>query len=334
MEAAKNAGLNVRGLINEPTAAAVYLSNNQKGLFVIMDLGGGTFDVTIVDSRYGPFMVQATDGRILGGDNLDRAIMKYLSKNAGVQSFLLNQETQLKLLIQCAEYKKQMSDAYPNEIVLDLSEYGGYKDFHFTPDNYRLLVKSTFNVTIELTKRLIEKNISDEDYKILLVGGSTKDRYYQELLRKEFGEKLAEVKNYDQDTVVAKGVTMCAHLLERGEFETVVHDVTKSLSVSLTDGTCDRLVEANSIIPLSTKKMYTNDIKSDTIHLSLYQGNNLLVKDNELIGDMYYKLDREYEAHEAIVYVTISIDSNGLIHLECASPLCKPQSVVLDRHCV
>ena len=84
IEAAEEAGLNVRGIVNEPTAAAMYIAQQRKGLFVVYDLGGGTFDVSIIDSRFGAYDVQATSGCTVGGDNFDKTLVKYFVKNAKV----------------------------------------------------------------------------------------------------------------------------------------------------------------------------------------------------------------------------------------------------------
>lgn len=331
VEAASTAGLNVVGLINEPTAAAAYIAKGKKSLFVVMDLGGGTFDVSIVDSRFGPYIVQASDGIVpCGGSNLDYEIMRYLSKQAKVPIFMMNKEAKNSFKIKCQEYKITMSENYPNDVTFDLSEFDGPKSFKFKSKDYKALMEMVFKRTVEKTKRLIENNIPGETFDILLVGGSTKDPYYRDMVVSMLKHDVAPL-TYDPDRVVAQGAAYCAMLKEQGKFNTTVHDVTKALSVGCADGTCKNLIEANSSIPCVVSEMFTNDQDCEVLHLELYQGASPLSKENEYIGELNYPYGREVKAHEGIVYVTIAVDDKGTIEFKCNESLQDPVVVRLNR---
>jgi len=331
VEAAVAAGFNVIGLINEPTAAAAYIARSKKSLFVVMDLGGGTFDVSVVDSRYGPYIVQATDGRIIGGDNLDRNIMKYLTKQAKVPWFLMDEERRNAFRIACTGFKLQMSHNYGKDVIIDLSEFNGPAEFKFKKTDYIKLMVMSFKETIDLTHKIINENLADEDYEILLVGGSTKDPYYQAMVKEEFGKDHVAKIDYDPDRVVAQGAAYCAMLTEQGKFSTKVHDVTKGLMIGRDNGICTPIVEPNSSIPLSVTEMYSNAEDSDKLYIPLYQGTSAMQKDNELIGELYYPYGVIRPANTGIVYVTVEIDTDGVITFKCAEPMRDPVVVKLDR---
>ena len=170
--AADDAGLNVKGLVNEPTAAAMYIARNKKSLFVVYDLGGGTFDVSIIDSRFGSYDVQATTGRIVGGDNFDKNIMRNFIKEGKIPIQNLNTEDRMALQHFAAKKKIELQKTQ-GDIVVDLSKWGG-KSYLFTVDTYKAIMKITFADTINDIRTLIKTYIpNSEKFEILLVGGST-----------------------------------------------------------------------------------------------------------------------------------------------------------------
>lgn len=331
VEAATQANLNVIGLINEPTAAAAYLSQNKKGLFVVMDLGGGTFDVSIIDSRYGSYIVMATDGRVVGGDDLDNNIYRFLKKKANLKTFLFNNERRNKLRIFCTAMKVKMAENFGKNVTFDLSEFDGVTDFVFTHREFAQIVALTFNETISLTKSLIEQNIPGETYDIVLVGGSTKNPYYKELVAHNFGKECIMPMNYDPDRVVAQGAAYCAMLKERGEFDQQIQDVTKGLLIGVEEGRCQMLVEPNSVIPLSVTQMFCNYEEAERIRIPLFQGNKMMQKDNELIGELVFDFDEMKEPGDGVVYVTIEVNVDGIIKLRCEEPLGESKEVSITR---
>lgn len=329
-EAARNAGLNLRGLVNEPTAAAMYIAKNKKGLFIVYDLGGGTFDCSIIDSRFGAYDVQATSGRIIGGDNFDKMLMKHFLKEAKIPIHKLSPELRIKLQHFCAYAKVQMQK-HRKDMEIDLAPFHGCKMI-FKESAYIDLMKMAFDDTINCMKSLIADYIPDNEvYDILLVGGSTHCPYLREWIAEVTGQEPAPI-TYDPDRVVALGAAMYAELVDNGTVDTVVSDVTKALSIGLHDGTVSVIVPANSKIPLSIEHMFVNPAEATKLQLDLYQGESTFAKDNECIGTLIWEYDYLVPAQEGQVIVTISIDNAGLITFSANELLREPKTIVLDRH--
>lgn len=329
VEAAKAAGLTVRGLVNEPTAAAMYIAQSRKGLFVVYDLGGGTFDCSIIDSRFGTYDVQATSGCTIGGDDFDRNIMKYLIKNGTVPFHKMSNEQRLGLQHFSKKVKERMQREQA-EFEIDLTQFAGH-NLVFTPDVYKQLMKLTFSETIDCMIKLIRQWIPyDEVYDIMLVGGSTHCPFLQEWITESVHKKPAPL-TYDPDRVVAQGAALYASIVEAGQIDAQVSDVTKALSIGLYDGTVSTLIPANSKIPTSMDKMFTNPVAADKLVIDLYQGESAFVKDNEKIGSLEWDFGEQKEAHEGQVIVKIEVDNTGMITFS-ANELLKPaKTVVLKR---
>lgn len=329
MSAAKEAGLNVRALVNEPTAAAMYIAQDKRGLFVVYDLGGGTFDCSIIDSRFGAFDVQATDGCKIGGDNFDINIMKYFLKNGRVPIQRLNKDARFEIQHYATAMKIQMQkQRIP--LKADLTQWGGIC-LDFTPEIYVQLMKLSFSDTITCMKKLLAAWIpSTERYDILLVGGSTHCPYLCEWIEEVTGQKPNEL-TYDPDRVVAQGAALYADLLERGVLHTQVSDVTKQLGIGLWDGTISVIVPANSKVPLSIEKMFTNNIEGDKLELDLYQGQGAMIQDNECIGTLIYDYGQVMAPRDGQVIVNLVIDSSGLITLTAKNLLGAAQTITIKR---
>lgn len=329
-EAAKLAGLNVVALINEPTAAAMYISKTRKQLSVVYDLGGGTFDVSIIDSRFGNYDVQASDGLILGGDDFDTAIFRHVCKGAKVAVHHLSKNDIMALKIQCAKWKIQMQQER-RDITLDLSMWGGSNSFIFTEQSYIALMKLTFSETITKTKDVIAEAIPYGDaYDIVLVGGSTRCPYLREWLTRELGQAPVELF-YDPDRVVAQGAAMYADLIAKGEADVMVSDVTCALSIGLSDGTVRVIIDKNSKLPITNSTMAYNDKASDKMQLDIYQGDSKLASQNEHIGRVVYDFGKIVEAYEGCVEVTMAVDVSGVITFTCQELLKEPVVTTLVR---
>lgn len=329
-EAAKLAGLNVVALINEPTAAAMYISKTTKQLSVVYDLGGGTFDVSIIDSRFGNYDVQATDGLIVGGDDFDTAIFRHLCKTGKVAVHHLNKERIMALTMQCTKWKIAMQKER-HDLHVDLSEWGGASDCLFTEQSYIAIMKMTFGETITKAKNVIAEAIPYGDvYDIVLVGGSTRCPYLREWLTKELGQAPVEL-TYDPDRVVAQGAAMYADLIATGESDAMVSDVTCALSIGLSDGTVRVIIDKNSKLPISDSTMAYNDKASDKMQLDIYQGDSKLASQNEHIGRVIYDFGRVVEAYDGCVEVTMAVDTSGVITFTCQELLKEPVVTKLVR---
>lgn len=328
--AAELAGLNVKHLVNEPTAAAMYIAKNKKGLFVVYDLGGGTFDCSIIDSRFGTYDVQATSGRSEGGDNFDRCIMQNFIKEGNIPFSGMKTEMARAALQHYAARIKIKMQKVRGPIEVDLSPWNG-NTYLFTPETYIALMKMTFSKTIECMQKLIKQWIPDNElFEILLVGGSTHCPFLRTWIEETTGRATAPL-TYDPDRVVAQGAALYASIVEEGTISTKVSDVTKELSIGLYDGTVSSIVPANSKIPLSVEKIFSNPVPASSLILDLYQGESMFIKDNECIGKLVWDYDSPMDVNEGQVIVTVAIDASGVITFS-ANELLKPAKVVvLDR---
>ena len=329
VKAANLAGLEVVTLINEPTAAAIYLSKGKQALSVIYDLGGGTFDVSVIDSRFDNYDVQASDGCVVGGDNLDNAILRHLMKEADLKRHNLTQEEYNSLARLATKSKIRLQKA-KGDIEVDLTPYGR-GIITLREEVYKELMKLTFADTILKTRRVIQQSIpSGEMYNIILVGGSTRCPYLREWLAEEFGQE-PEPLTYDPDRVVAQGAAAYAHMLMTGEAEEIVSDVTKALSIGMDDGSARHIISENSKVPIEETTFIYNNNKSQFLRVNLYQGNSLIAANNELIGTLVYDYGKIMEPTEGEVIVTVTVEHDGIIHFSCKQLLGESVEVTLDR---
>ena len=326
---AEMAGLNVKALVNEPTAAAMYIAKDKKGLFVVYDLGGGTFDVSIIDSRFGTFDVQATSGCDIGGDDFDAAIMKFFVKKGKIPVVRMDKNAWAALQHFAAKQKIKLQKAM-DTITVDLSHFGG-QAIEFTVQEYKDVMKLAFSETLNCLQSLIRQWIpTSEVFEILLVGGSTHCPYLREWIEQVVGMKTAPL-TYNPDKVVAQGAALYADIYSKGGIGTHVSDVTKGLSISLYDGTCSVVVPHNSKIPLSMEKVFTNPVDAAKLELNLYQGEHVLAKDNDYIGQIVWEYDSPRPARTGQVIVTLTIDASGVITFTAGELLHKPKVIVLKR---
>lgn len=329
IEAAELCGLKVHGLVNEPTAAAMYIAQQRKGVFVIYDLGGGTFDVSIIDNRFGAYDVQATSGTMIGGDNFDKMLMKYFIKNACIPFHKMNEESRM-LLQHVSKQHKETMQQLRSDYEVDFSAYGG-RSMLFKKDDYVQLMKLTFADTITCMNSLIRKWIPEgEVFEIYLVGGSTHCPFLQDWISEETGKRPAQL-TYDPDRVVAQGAALYAHFVSTGEIHAKVSDVTKALSIGLYDGTVSNVIPHNSKIPLSMEKMFTNPVKASSLEIDLYQGESMFAKDNDKIGTLVWDFDEPVEAQCGQVIVEIAVDAMGVITFSARELLKAPKVIILER---
>ena len=312
-QAAIDAGLTPRAVINEPTAAAIYACENYKDLIIVYDLGGGTFDVTIIDARTGNYFIIASDGNSrLAGDNLDRAIANVALDFCKIPIRFRRYENMQKLYNACRDAKERISmsgvDQYINVPDMGL-------DYRLTLDKYLELMKTTFMPTIELTKELIDTYVMDIDNpKLLFVGGSTADPYLREWVKENLG--LEEFKpDVNPSYLVAHGISKYAEMLEDGRAEAEIIDVTSRISIELDTGLTETLIEENSNIPIAESRVFSNSQDGSTLDINVYQGNELLASENEFIGKLLFDFGREVKAGEGMVEVTITVDRNGILHV-------------------
>lgn len=319
-DAAEKAGLVVRGLINEPTAAAIYVCRDIKDLVVVYDLGGGTFDVTILDPRAGNYFVVATDGDgHLAGDNFDDALADIALKEQNVRIRFCTPTNKkiLKSKIRIAKEAMQKS-GLPQYIDMEMFNV---PDWKLTKEVYVDTMKKVFAPTVRLTKQLIQMNLmSDEKPRIVFVGGSTACPFLRKWVIEETG---LESIDYDiqPDLIVAKGVALYAKMVEDGTATTEVDDVTKCLCIEDNIGMAEVIVEKNTLIPVTEVRIFDNTEKTRYLNINLYQGDSVYCKENEYIGTLVYDYGEVREVGDGQVEVEITVDHNGRISLSCTDIL-------------
>ena len=313
-KAAEKAGLNPRALLNEPTAAALYACKDYKDLIVVYDLGGGTFDVTILDARCGYYFVIATDGNAhLAGDNLDRAIAELAMKFCKVKIKDRSKTNLQNLYNKCRIAKEHITSGSDVEFI-ELPEMGVM--FKLDKDTYIETMKRVFQPTIDLTKNVISSNLMEMDRpKLLFVGGSTNDKYLREWVDEELGLEHFEI-DCDPSFIVAKGIARYAEMVGNGQEQVELNDVTCRLAVGMYNGLTETVIPANSQIPTSDTFIGNNSEETDRLIINLYQGDDLTEKAENYIGTLEYNYGRIVKANEGIVEIKVSVDRNGMISLQ------------------
>ena len=327
-DAGKIAGLEVKRIINEPTAAALaYGMDKEHGQHKIMvyDLGGGTFDVSILEVGDGVFEVLATRGNNkLGGDDFDQRIINYIADNFKKENGvdLTQDKMSLQRLKEAAEKaKKELSTTMTTNINLPFISATAAGPLHLNMD----LTRAKFN---ELTHDLVEKttepvksaikdagiNASEID-KVLLVGGSTRIPAVQEAVKQIIGKDPQ--KDINPDECVAIGASIQGGVLTGEVKDLLLLDVTPlSLGLETLGGVTTRLIERNTTIPTKKSQIFTTAADSQTsVDIHVLQGEREMAADNTTLGR--FQLEGIAPAPRGIpqIEVTFDIDANGIVNV-------------------
>ena len=327
-EAGEIAGLKVRRIINEPTAAALAygLDKKHKDMkIVVFDCGGGTHDVSVLDLGDGVFEVKATDGDThLGGDDFDQVIIDWLAeefkKDEGLD--LRKDPMALQRLKEAAEKAKiELSSSTATEInlpyIMPVDGMPKHLVRNLTRAKFEQLAESIIKRTIEPCRTALQKSgytIKDID-EVILVGGSTRIPAIQEAVEKFFGK--APSKGVNPDEVVAIGAAIQGGVLTGEVKDVLLLDVTPlSLGIETMGGVFTKLIEANTTIP--SKKSETFSTASDnqpSVEIHILQGERPLARDNRTIGRFH--LDGIPPAPRGVpqIEVTFDIDANGILNV-------------------
>ncbi|MBQ2885856.1 MAG: Hsp70 family protein [Alphaproteobacteria bacterium] len=324
-EAAKVAGLKVNSLINEPTAAALCVCKDMKDLIVVYDLGGGTFDISIVDARSGNYSVVATTGTILGGDDLDNALVDLVIKEKKIP---IRYRSALHKRVLKNKMRKAKEDLQYTEssVYVKLEEFGIDSVFELTVEQYKQLVHDIFYDTIVRTQHLISCNLPvSEVPKIIFVGGSTYCPFLRRMVLSNL--QLEEIKSdTPADLIVAKGVALYAEMVDEGIAFSTIDDVTKRLCIEDNMGKTITILDSNTILPASGSIVCSNSDRSSELRVKLYQGDSIIASKNSYIGTLVYDYKREMEAESGIVNIEVDVNRDGVVKLKAYQLLLGPAS--------
>ena len=327
-DAGKIAGLDVKRIINEPTAASLaYGLDKEEGSHKILvyDLGGGTFDVSILELGDGVFEVLATNGDThLGGDDFDNAVMNYMAdtfaKENGVD--LRADKMALQRLKEAAEKaKKELSSAQTTNINLPFITVTDAGPLHLNMDLTRAkfdqLTADLVNRTIEpMNKAMADAGVSNSDIsKVILVGGSTRIPAVQAAVKKVTGKE--PFKGINPDECVAVGAAIQAGVLTGEVNDVLLLDVTPlSLSIETLDGVATKLIERNTTIPTKKSQIFSTAADNQTaVDIHVMQGEREMAAGNITLGR--FQLTGIAPAPRGIpqIEVTFDIDANGIVNV-------------------
>ena len=326
-DAGKIAGLEVKRIINEPTAAALAygLDKGEDQTILVYDLGGGTFDVSILELGDGVFEVVATSGNNrLGGDDFDQRVMDWLveqfKKSHGVD--LSQDKVAMQRLKEAAEKaKKELSSVTTTNINLPFitatSSGPLHLDINLTRTEFDKMTEDLVEKTMGPTRQALKdadlepKNID----KVILVGGSTRIPAVQEAIKRVVGKEPH--KGVNPDEVVALGAAIQAGVLSGEVKDVLLLDVTPlSLGIETLGGIFTRIIDRNTTIPCSQSKIFSTAADNQTsVDIHVLQGERELAKDNKTLGR--FELSGIPPAPRGIpqIEVAFDIDANGIVHV-------------------
>ena len=331
-DAGKIAGLNVLRIINEPTSAALSygLNHGESQKVMVYDLGGGTFDVSVIEIEDGVITVLATSGdNHLGGDDFDKCIVEWIVQEFKKENHvdLSKDITAYHRVCEAAENaKKELSTAETTNINLPFLSQSRGEPIHLDMNLTRAKFEELTQGLIERTSIPVQNALSDagvnpsELGRVLLVGGSTRIPAVQNKVRQLTGKEPS--KNINPDECVALGAAIMGSTLEGNSLvakqtgkDLLLLDVTPmSLSIETVGGVATRLIERNSTIPTRYTKIFSTAAPYQTnVEIHVLQGERPMARDNKTIGKFRLKGIRKAMAGVPQIEVTFDIDANGIL---------------------
>lgn len=316
------AGLEVLRIINEPTAASLAygLQKRTQGQIAVFDLGGGTFDISILKLKNGIFEVLSTNGDThLGGDDFDRVVADHLLQeiharhDVDVHAF---PDTMQAVRLEAEQAKIRLSDEQCTHVGIELPEGRGEFRSDLTRDQLETLTKDLVERTLEPC-RLALKDAglqASEIDEVVLVGGSTRMPLVRRRVQDLFGK--TPHSNLNPDEVVALGAAVQADILSGGIQDMLLLDVTPlSLGIETMGGVMSSLIRRNTTIPASAKEMFTTYVDGQTsVDIHILQGERELAKDNRSLARFQLKMP-PLPAGVPRIEVTFLIDANGILNV-------------------
>ncbi|KQK24014.2 hypothetical protein BRADI_1g77637v3 [Brachypodium distachyon] len=323
-DAGRIAGLDVERIINEPTAAALsYGTNNKEGLIAVFDLGGGTFDVSILEISNGVFEVKATNGdTFLGGEDFDNTLLEFLvsefKRTEGID--LSKDRLALQRLREAAEKAKiELSSTTQTETNLPFitADSSGAKHLNITltRSKFESLVNNLIERTRDPCKNCLkDAGITTKDVdEVLLVGGMTRVPKVQEVVSEIFGK--APSKGVNPDEAVAMGAAIQGGILRGDVKELLLLDVTPlSLGIETLGGIFTRLINRNTTIPTKKSQVFSTAADNQTqVGVRVLQGEREMASDNKLLGEFDLVGIPPAPRGMPQIEVTFDIDANGIV---------------------
>jgi Fe-S protein assembly chaperone HscA len=323
-DAGKLAGLDVLRIINEPTAASlaygIGLKKEDVKTIAVYDLGGGTFDITILNIQNGVFEVLATNGdTLLGGDDFDRTIVNYWIQtlNLSMDDIEKNQQYYQSIRLKAEEAKKHLSNEllYKGSIQL----LGNIYEIALSKDTFETLILPIVDSTITCCKKaLLDAELNNVDIQeVVMVGGSTKVPFVVEKVSQFF--KTAHINNQiNPDEVVALGAAIEADILAGNRKDIYLLDVTPlSLGIETSGGLMDVIIPRNSKIPSKAGRQYTTSKDGQkNLKIAVYQGERELVEHNRKLGEFVLNNIPAMPAGLPKIDIQFFIDADGILKVE------------------
>ncbi|MFL5076423.1 MAG: molecular chaperone DnaK [Microvirga sp.] len=326
-DAGKIAGLEVMRIINEPTAAALAygLDKKKSGMIAVYDLGGGTFDVSILEIGDGVFEVKSTNGdTFLGGEDFDMRLVEYLAsefkKEQGID--LKKDKLALQRLKEAAEKAKiELSSATQTEINLPYITADATGPKHLTIKLSRAKFESLVDDLVQKTVEPCRKALKDagltaaEIGEVVLVGGMTRMPKVQEVVKQLFGKEPH--KGVNPDEVVAIGAAIQAGVLQGDVKDVLLLDVTPlSLGIETLGGVFTRLIERNTTIPTKKSQVFsTAEDSQSAVTIRVFQGEREMAADNKILGQFDLMGIPPSPRGMPQIEVTFDIDANGIVNV-------------------
>lgn len=336
--AAKQANINVKALIKEPTAAALFINKDRDGMSAIFDLGGGTFDVAIIKSEGGKHTVIATDGCILGGRDLDNALVELLMYKYNLGVVVATSNDFLNEVIKAKMFRANSLNALKHcKVKCPPNNAAGVTEVELSFSDYIKTVIKVFGKSAILTKNVLrESGVNPAEVQFCFVGGSTHCDFLRIYIEQCIGVKSVP-DTYDRDAVVGKGAVYYASLIEQGAAIDTMCDVSKQLSISVNNSIpVIPIINKNTSLPASASifKILSKflEVQAQEYNIKVLYGDSIFApksvtgvnieSNNVLVGETNFRFVNEVKSDlDTSVTINATIDASGNVTVSIEEPL-------------